>query len=89
MKRSRGNQRAAKVDRQQVPGGRSEGFLAGSVLMPLCFQGMQVKATETCSIHLEKEKEVEADRFAGETLEMKGDPGLLEERKEKKERGKQ
>ena len=33
-------------------------------LMLLCLQGTQVTAMETSSIHLEKHKEVEADRFA-------------------------
>ena len=41
-----------------------KGFLLVLFLILLCLQGIQVKALKTSSAHLEKEKEVEADRPA-------------------------
>ena len=64
MRRSRGSQRVMHVDRQ-CQGVALKGFRLDLFLMLLCLQGVaQVKAMETSSIHLEKEMEVEADRFA-------------------------
>ena len=64
MRKSRGERAASRQKGQPVPGGRNEGFPAGSVLILPSLQGIQVKATETSSIHLEKEMDKEADSFA-------------------------
>ena len=59
---------------QPAPGGV---FPSGTVFDPSEFQGMQVKATETSLFHQEKEREKEADIFAGKDAWIRAYSELL------------
>ena len=55
---------ASREHGHQCQGAAMEGFLLVLFLILLHLQGRHVKAMETSLVHLEKEMEVEADRFA-------------------------
>ena len=55
----------------QRQGTAMKGFQLVLFLILLSLQGMQVKATETSSIHLEKEMEQEANSFARKEVWIK------------------
>ena len=70
MGKSGEEQRVVKMVRQRQ-GAAMKGFQLVLSLILLSFQGIQVKATETSSIHLVKEMEKEADRFARKEVWIK------------------